>query len=71
MADGKDKVAAALLACEASRQTLANIPQSNNISGHAGTGGRNISGELLKMYQYFLSQISDGQPPTVEVKVNR
>ena len=45
----EDKVAAAILAAEASRQKEALIPSN---------GGKDIPGELLKYYEHFLGKIS-------------
>lgn len=47
--DDSDKVAAAILAAEASRQKL-QITQSQ--------GGHNIPGEIMTFYRYFLAQLS-------------
>ena len=49
-----DKVAAAILACEASRQQ-----QAITSAGPGKPQSRDVAGELLKNYRYMLDQIED------------
>jgi hypothetical protein len=53
--DSNDKTAAAILAVEASRQ------QQTLLRG-AIPKGRDISGELLELYRYFLNAIEEKKP---------
>lgn len=52
MADNETKMAAATLACEASRQQLAVM---------TAKGPRDVPGELLQLYSWFLDRMSTEQ----------
>lgn len=55
MAESHDsKTAAAILACEASRQQLTIMKSS---------GPRDIPGELLQLYQWYVSRLGNGGSP--------
>lgn len=55
MSDSKDTMtAAAILACEASRQQLAGAA--------ASTAPRDVPGELLQLYKWYTSKIGDETP---------
>jgi hypothetical protein len=52
--DSETRTAAAILACEASRQQLTLMK---------GTGPRDVPGELLQLYQWYIDQLSRPAPP--------